>query len=119
MPLPIRVTPFVGVYGVSFLFAMTAATVALLILRRSRRQLYWLAVVPALLLLPELPVPEPPTEMALVVQPNMPEVEEWTYAAATEVRDHLIAVSLKGPSFPCPPDRMARGSWPHLLLPRS
>src|SRR3984893_12310302 len=55
MPLPMRLAPFVGVYGISFLFTLTATTITLLILRRSRRQLYWLAVIPALLVLPELP----------------------------------------------------------------
>jgi apolipoprotein N-acyltransferase len=95
MPLPMRLAPFVGVYGISFLFAMTATTVTLLILRRSRRQLYWLAAIPALLLLPELPAPETPTETAVVVQPNMPEEEQWTFAQAAEARDHLIAVSLE------------------------
>ena len=34
MPLPLRVAPFVGVYGISFLFAMMSAVVAFLILRR-------------------------------------------------------------------------------------
>src|SRR6202043_1783046 len=82
MPLPMRLAPFVGVYGISFLFAMTATTVALVILRRGRRQLNWLAVIPALLLLPELPAPETPAETAVVVQPNMPEEKQWTYATA-------------------------------------
>jgi len=95
MPLPMRLAPFVGVYGISFLFTLTAATVTLLILHRSRRHLYWLAVIPALLLLPELPAPETPTETAVVVQPNMSEEEQWTYATAAEARDHLIAVSLE------------------------
>ena len=95
MPLPMRLAPFAGVYGVSFLFALTATTVALLILRRSRRQLYWLAFIPALLLLPELPAPETPTETAVVVQPNMSEEQQWTFASAAEARDHLIAVSLE------------------------
>ena len=36
MPLPLRLAPFTGVYGISFIFALTAATVAVIILRRSR-----------------------------------------------------------------------------------
>src|SRR5580658_4342430 len=71
MPLPLRVAPLVGVYGLSFLFALMSAVVAFLILRRGRKQLYWLAVVPALLLLPDIPARETPTETALVVQPNL------------------------------------------------
>src|ERR1700682_2190070 len=40
MPLPMRLAPLVGVYGISFLFTLAATTVTLLILRRSRWQLY-------------------------------------------------------------------------------
>ena len=59
MALPLRLAPFTGVYGLSFVFALTAATVALMILRRGRRQLYWLAILPASLLLPDLPAARP------------------------------------------------------------
>jgi apolipoprotein N-acyltransferase len=95
MPLPLRLAPFVGVYGISFLFAMLSAVVAALILRRGRKQLYWLGIVPALLLLPDLPPRETPNETALVVQPNMPEEEQWTYATFGAERDHLIMESLE------------------------
>lgn len=95
MPLPLRVAPFVGVYGISFLFAMMSVVVAFLILRRGRKHLYWLAVVPALLLLPELPPGEAPAETALVVQPNMAPEEQWTTASAGAERDHLIMESLQ------------------------
>jgi apolipoprotein N-acyltransferase len=93
MPLPLRVAPFVGVYGISFVFALISAVVALLILRRGRRNLYWLAIIPGLLLLPELPARQTPTETALVLQPNMPEEKEWTLAAANQERDHIIRES--------------------------
>jgi apolipoprotein N-acyltransferase len=95
MPLPLRVAPFAGVYGISFLFAMMSAVVALLILRRGRRHLYWLAIVPALLLLPELPARETPAETALVVQPNLPAEEQWTYESFEKEREHLIMESLE------------------------
>jgi apolipoprotein N-acyltransferase len=94
MPLPLRVAPFVGVYGISFLFALMSAVVALLILRRGRKHLYWLAIVPVLLLLPEPPPRETPAETALVVQPNLPAEEQWTDASAGAERDHLIKESL-------------------------
>ncbi|HTC37051.1 MAG TPA: hypothetical protein VK724_26970, partial [Bryobacteraceae bacterium] len=90
MPLPLRVAPFVGVYGISFVFALISAVVALLILRSGRRNLYWLAMIPGLLLLPELPARQTPTETALVLQPNMPEEKEWTLEAANQERDHII-----------------------------
>ncbi len=94
MPLPLRVAPFAGVYGISFLFALMSAVVALLILRRGRKHLYWLAVVPGLLLLPDLPARETPTETALLLQPNMSEEEQWTPASAAGERDHIISESL-------------------------
>ncbi len=90
MPLPLRLAPFTGVYGISFLFTLTAATVASILLRRSRRQLYWLAAVPAMLLLPDLPAPQTGTETAVIVQPNMSEKEEWTAEEAAKVRDGLV-----------------------------
>jgi apolipoprotein N-acyltransferase len=98
MPLPLRVAPFVGVYGVSFLFALMSAVVAFLILRRGRKHLYWLAAIPALLLLPELPAPEAPAETALVVQPNIDPEHEWTYESFQTEREHLIKESSESAS---------------------
>ncbi len=95
MPLPLRVAPFVGVYGVSFLFALMSAVVALLILRRGRKHLYWLAIIPALFLLPDLPPREAPAETALVIQPNMPPEQQWTPVSAGAERDHLIQETLE------------------------
>jgi apolipoprotein N-acyltransferase len=95
MPLPLRVAPFAGVYGISFVFALMSAVVALLILRRERKHLYWLAIVPGLLLLPDLPARETPTEGALLLQPNMSEEEQWTPASAAQERDHIIRESLE------------------------
>ncbi len=95
MPLPLRLAPFTGVYGLSFLFALTAATVAMIVLRRGgRRPIYFLAVIPALLLLPSIPPPEAGTQTAVMVQPNMPEKEDWTPQEATRTRDSLISYSL-------------------------
>ena len=94
MPLPLRLAPFLGVYGISFVLALMSATVTLIILRRGRRQLAWFAVVPALLLLPAIPAGTAPSESALVVQPNMPEAEHWTFASASAIRDRLINESL-------------------------
>jgi len=92
MPLPLRVAPFVGVYGISFVFALISAVVAMLIVRRQRRNLYWLAVIPGLLLLPDLPVVRTPEQTALVLQPDMPE-EGWTYLLGNKERDHAIQES--------------------------
>jgi apolipoprotein N-acyltransferase len=93
MPLPLRVAPFVGVYGISFLFALMSAVVAFLILRRGRKHLYWLAAIPALLLLPDLPARETPSETALVVQPNIDPEKQWTTESLEAERDHLLKES--------------------------
>ena len=94
MALPMRVAPFLGVYGISFMLVIMAATVTVIILRRDRRQLAWLAVVPATLLLPAIPAHPAPSEAAVVVQPNMPEEEQWTFASASAIRDKLVQESL-------------------------
>jgi len=95
MPLPLRLAPFTGVYGLSFLFALTAATVAMIVLRRGgRRPIYFLAIIPALLLLPGLPAPVAGTETAVIVQPNMPEKDDWTPREAAQARDSLVSYSL-------------------------
>jgi apolipoprotein N-acyltransferase len=95
MPLPLRFAPFLGVYGLSFVFAIMAATVALLILRRGRKQLYWIAIVPCLLVFPDLPRRQEPSSTAVVVQPNLAETEQWTVESANQMRDQLIALTLQ------------------------
>jgi apolipoprotein N-acyltransferase len=96
MPLPMRVAPFLGVYGLSFIFAITGATVAVLILRRDRRELAWLAILPGLFLFSDPPAPQAGTETALAIQPNMNEEERWSAESAARERDHLITLSLEG-----------------------
>ena len=94
MPLPLRLAPFTGVYGISFLFALTSATVAMILLRRGRRPVYWLALVPALLLLPDLPARQTGTQTALMVQPNMPEKDDWAPQEAARARDSLVSFTI-------------------------
>ena len=55
MPLALRVAPFAGVYGLSFVFAMLGCAIALIVLRRPRVQLG--LGRPAAGLLPLLPAP--------------------------------------------------------------
>lgn len=93
MALPMRVVPFLGVYGISFLFALTGATIAVLIVQRDRRQLFWLAALPAMLLFPALPAPHPGAQTAVAIQPNLSEDTEWSLASAAAERDRLIRLS--------------------------
>ena len=78
MPLPMRLAPIVGVYGLSFVFAMIAGAVALLILRRRRVEFAWLLVLPLLFALPAAPARQPGDEHALLVQPNIDPEMDWT-----------------------------------------
>lgn len=73
MSLPLRLAPFTGVYGISFVFAMLAGGLALLILRRPRAHLLPLLALPLLVLLPDMPPVAQGRLTAAVVQPNLDE----------------------------------------------
>jgi apolipoprotein N-acyltransferase len=106
MQLPLRFAPFIGVYGLSFLFASMAAAVALVILRRPRKQLAWMAMFLVAFALPAIPAPEAASETALVVQPNLNEEQEWSPVTAELMHEHLIDLSLRG----------AQESQPRLIV---
>ena len=106
MPLPLRLAPFTGVYGMSFLFASLSVAVVIVIFRRSRRQLWWLAMFVVLFALPSTPAPEAGAETAVVVQPNLKEDQEWSPVTASMMHEHLIGVSL----------HEARRSSPRLII---
>src|SRR5262249_48315916 len=78
MSIPMRLAPYTGVHGLSFVFMMMSTAVALAILRRPRWQLFWLLFLPMLILLPPLPEPEAASALAIVLQPNIDETQEWT-----------------------------------------
>ena len=96
MSVPLRLAPITGVYGISFVFAMTAGALASAILRRPRVELAWLAPLPLLYLLPALPPPERGRETALLTQPNISETEEWTRESVDRMQRRQVALSLKG-----------------------
>jgi apolipoprotein N-acyltransferase len=98
MPFLMRLAPFTGVYGLSFVFAMIACAVALIVLRRSRWELAWLLLLPLLFVLPSPPAAEQGTEHALLVQPNVDTEMEWTPASLAEVERHLATFSQTVPS---------------------
>jgi apolipoprotein N-acyltransferase len=95
MAVPMRLAPYVGVYGLSFVFAMIAAGLAGVALRRPRVELAWLAVLPGMWLLPALPAPARGTDSAVVVQPNLNEEEDWTPLKADSMQKALVARSLE------------------------
>ncbi len=99
MSVPLRVAPFTGVYGVSFVLVMLSAALACVLLRRKRVVLAPLLVLPLLLLLPPVPVGLPTTDQALVVQPNVDPETVWTSEGWRTYEDRLLALSR---SFPAP-----------------
>jgi apolipoprotein N-acyltransferase len=112
-----RLAPYTGVYGLSFVFAMMSAALALAILRRPRRALAWLAVLPLLILLP--PIPESPrgTETAVLVQPNISQTEVWTAESLEKTMQQLGELSLKAVlagGAPRPPTLLV---WPEVPAP--
>lgn len=88
-----RLAPFVGVYGLSFLFAMLGCAVALVLLRRPRQELAWIAGVAALAVLPGPPPPAQGTETARVVQPNVDTEAEFTSASMTALSQQMERLS--------------------------
>ena len=66
-----RLAPYTGVYGVSFALALMNVALASALLRKPRRQLAWLVLVPALYLLPPLPPPEIGDTGVRLIQPNV------------------------------------------------
>jgi len=96
MSLPMRLAPITGVYGLSFLFALMSAALAIAILRHPTRQLAWLLPVLLLGLLPPLPPVQRGTDTAVLLQPNISETEEWTATSVDEMQRNLVDLSLGG-----------------------
>jgi apolipoprotein N-acyltransferase len=93
MPVPMRLAPILGVYGLSFVFAMLGCAVALVVLRRPRRELAWLLALPLILLLPAAPAPDTGDQHALLVQPNIDTEMEWNTTSLTRVERDLAILS--------------------------
>ncbi len=92
MPVLMRLAPITGVYGLSFVFAMIACALALIAMRRSRKELAWLLILPFIYLLPA-PKIAPPTHQALVVQPNVDSEIEWTRPLLNDTEMQLALLS--------------------------
>ncbi len=92
MPALMRLAPILGVYGLSFAFAMIGCAVALVILRRPRRELAWLLILPLIYLLPG-PANVPATHTALVVQPDVDSEVEWTRELLAQTENQLSLLS--------------------------
>jgi apolipoprotein N-acyltransferase len=95
MALPLRLAPLVGVYGLSFLFAMMSVATVVVLEKRGRKQLLWLAVIPGLFLLPSMPAKQDGSETAVLVQPNVPEEADWTPLLIEQMHQDLLRQSFE------------------------
>jgi apolipoprotein N-acyltransferase len=117
MSVPMRLAPYTGVYGLSFVFAMLATALALAILKRPRLELAWLCVLPLLILLPAIPEAPRGRENAVLVQPNISQTQTWTAQSLDQTMQELGALSLKavlGGGTPRPPSLLV---WPEVPAP--
>jgi apolipoprotein N-acyltransferase len=95
MSLPMRLAPFTGVYGLSFVFMMMAVALSLALMRQPRIRLAWLIALPLLILLPPLPGERRGVETAVLLQPNISETERWTSSLLDQTELALASLSLK------------------------
>ena len=109
MSLPLRLAPYLGVYGLSFVFAMSAAALACVILRYNRLRLLPLAALGLLWLFPVIPEGVPASQTALVVQPDIDPETNWTSVIQEQTEQQL---SLLSNALPAP-----LVIWPELPAP--
>jgi apolipoprotein N-acyltransferase len=116
MAMPLRLAPITGVYGMSFLFAMMAATVAVAALRRRRMELLWLFMAFFVALLPPLPPAQRGRATALLAQPDISETEEWTPESVDRMQREQVALTLRGimADLARPPEIVV---WPEVPAP--
>ena len=116
MGIPLRLAPITGVYGISFVFAMLSAAVALVALRRPRRELLWLLPLPLLAFLPRMPEPQRGRETAVLVQPRISESEDWTRESVDRMQRQQVETSLRAAlSEPAQPPSII--VWPEVPAP--
>jgi apolipoprotein N-acyltransferase len=117
MSLPLRLAPFTGVWGLSFVFALIASVLAAILIRRQRFASAWLFVLPGLYLLPEVPAPQSGDAAAVVIQPDLDDEMLWSTELLHRVEDRMEALSLSLASAPggeLPTDLIV---WPEAPAP--
>jgi apolipoprotein N-acyltransferase len=116
MGIPIRLAPYAGVYGLSFLFAAFGTALAVAALRRPRRHLAVLLPLGLIYLLPRMPDPQRADRTALLVQPNISQDADWTEPWVKRMHNRLALLSLAASTeagLPAPELIV----WPEVPLP--
>ena len=116
MGVPMRLAPWAGVYGLSFVFAMTGTALVLVALRRPRIELAPLALLPLLYLLPALPPLQRGAHEAVLVQPNISETADWTEQWTESMHRHLEKLTLEGVAA-TPGESPRLVVWPEAPVP--
>jgi apolipoprotein N-acyltransferase len=94
MSFLLRLAPVTGVWGLSFAFALMAAVIAGVILRRQRLVSLWLLPLAGIGFLPDIPEPVRGREFATIVQPNFDDETLWTPDLLKRTEQQLQAISL-------------------------
>jgi len=94
MALPLRAAPVLGVYGLSFIFAALACGIALVALRRDRKQLLWLLFLPLLWALPTVEPRPAKAQRAVSMQTNIAADAKWSEATLRHTLDELSMATL-------------------------
>jgi apolipoprotein N-acyltransferase len=116
MSAPMRLAPYAGVYGVSFLIASMNVAIALVALRRKRKELAWILAAPLVYLLPPLPEAVPGNQEAVIVQPNFSTTEPWTVESIYEAQRRLALLSLRS-ALAAGQERPRLILWPEIPMP--
>lgn len=99
IPISLRLAPYTGVYGISFIFALMGVCVALMLLRKPRTYTAWLLFVLLPVFLPKVPEGLKTTSTAVAVQPNFPVLGDWTseiYQNQKELLSNLTLAAGQG-----------------------
>jgi apolipoprotein N-acyltransferase len=117
MSAPLRLAPFTGVWGLSFMFALMGAVIAAVAMRRRRFASVWLLVLPGLYLLPEVPAPQRGDAAAVVVQPDLDDEMLWSTEILHRVEERMEALSLSLAAAPGDELRTDLIVWPEAPAP--
>lgn len=96
MLIPLRLAPFTGVWGLSFVFAMMSAAIACALLRQPRSRLLWMLLAVGLVFLPDPPSQERGNASAILVQPNIDDEVEWTPLLLKQTEQQMTLLSVTG-----------------------
>jgi apolipoprotein N-acyltransferase len=116
MAVPMRLAPWVGVYGLSFVFAMIASAAAVLALRRRRLELAWLLPLVVLWGLPPLEQRNVYDREAVAVQPNVAADARWDEETLRATTRRLALRTLQTALDPARP-AAALLLWPEVPAP--